>query len=109
MDELETRPRDARTVPGEKAPPARPVRTGRPAILDLGQAGKRMQDSPPIGGIFEAISRGERSPTEVHASVEREDPIVEIEDFNLWYGTSQAVHHLSLIVPRGKVTALRAQ
>ena len=32
--------------------------------------------------------------------------MLEIEDFNLWYGAKQALFDIAMAVPRGKVTAL---
>ncbi|MBX7072979.1 MAG: phosphate ABC transporter ATP-binding protein PstB [Pirellulales bacterium] len=45
-------------------------------------------------------------PTETHAAVAKEDPVVETERFSLWYGQKQALFDINLIIPRGKVTAL---
>jgi phosphate transport system ATP-binding protein len=42
----------------------------------------------------------------VHDSVAREQAILEIEHFYLWYGASQALHDISMRCPAGKVTAL---
>ncbi len=33
-------------------------------------------------------------------------PAVEVQHFNLWYGKKQALHEISMSIPRGKVTAL---
>lgn len=60
----------------------------------------------PIGGVFEAISRGESFVTETHEELASEDPVVGIEDFDLHYGHSQALFGVNMCVPRGKVTAL---
>jgi phosphate transport system ATP-binding protein len=59
-----------------------------------------------IGGLFEAISRGNRFPSAVHPTMGGLEAVVEIADFNLWYGSAQALHDVALRVPRGKVTAL---
>ena len=56
--------------------------------------------------LFAAISRGETLPTETHASLAGMDAVVEISDFKLWYGSSQALHQIGMSVPRGMVTAL---
>jgi phosphate transport system ATP-binding protein len=32
--------------------------------------------------------------------------VLEVEGFALWYGSTQALHAISLSVPKGKVTAL---
>jgi phosphate transport system ATP-binding protein len=53
-----------------------------------------------------AIAAGETPPTAIHDSVLAEEPVLEIKDFNLWYGAAQALHKNELDVPRGKVTAL---
>ena len=44
----------------------------------------------------EAITRGESVPTEVHAAMAREEPVVEIDHFNLFYGQKQALHDVSM-------------
>jgi phosphate transport system ATP-binding protein len=62
--------------------------------------------SAAIGGLFEAISRGEVFDSVIHAEVTREDPVVEVDGFNLWYGATQALHAVGFNVPKGKVTAL---
>jgi phosphate transport system ATP-binding protein len=56
--------------------------------------------------IFEAIARSETFPAEMHAAVRGVEPLLEIRDFRLWYGAKQALHSISMPVPRGKVTAL---
>ena len=55
---------------------------------------------------FAAIARGETVPGRVHESLDDEEAILEIEDFNLWYGEARALHDVSMAVPAGKVTAL---
>jgi phosphate transport system ATP-binding protein len=52
------------------------------------------------------IERGEVFPPEVHPALAREEPILEIRDFCLWYGAAQALFNVGMTVPRGKVTAL---
>jgi phosphate transport system ATP-binding protein len=58
------------------------------------------------GDRLAAISRGERFPAEVHPRLAKEQPVVEIQKFNLWYGQKQALHDITLAVPKDKVTAL---
>ena len=55
---------------------------------------------------LEAIRRGETLPSEIHASLQQEKPVVEVDRFCLWYGEAQALHNISMKVPRGKVTSL---
>ncbi len=57
-------------------------------------------------GRLAAIGRGETVPTEVHAALKKEEPVVEVDDFNLWYGAKQALYHVSMLIPKNKVTAL---
>ncbi|HND56819.1 MAG TPA: ATP-binding cassette domain-containing protein, partial [Pirellulaceae bacterium] len=52
------------------------------------------------------IARGEAVPAVVHESVWDEQPVVEIEDFCLWYGAKQALHDITLPIPAGKVTSI---
>ena len=59
-----------------------------------------------IGGLFEAISEGRDWESVIHDEVAQADPVVEIEDFDLWYGSAKALHGVSFKVPRGQVTAL---
>ena len=56
--------------------------------------------------LLKRIARGEVIQTAVHEEVHTENPVLEIEDFNLWYGQKQALFHNSLQIPFGKVTAL---
>ena len=66
-----------------------------------------MNYAPAISGhVFEAISKNEQFPAEVHASLASEAHVLEVERFDLWYGKSRALHSITLSVPRGKVTAL---
>ncbi|HEY2881206.1 MAG TPA: phosphate ABC transporter ATP-binding protein PstB [Pirellulales bacterium] len=53
-----------------------------------------------------AITQGQSVPTETHAAVAKEDAVLSIRDFNLWYGAKQALHHIAMAIPRNKVTAL---
>ncbi len=92
---------------------ADPDTTQDPAAPQSGvdEPGANAQDAPgftrqPHGGRLEAIVRGERVVTETHNAVESEDIVLEIDNFNLWYGDKQALFHNTINVPRGKVTAL---
>jgi phosphate transport system ATP-binding protein len=42
----------------------------------------------------------------IHPELDTENAIVEIEDFNLWYGPQQALYNINMRIPYGKVTAL---
>lgn len=60
----------------------------------------------PAAGRFEAIQRGEEVTAHIHEELMHENCILDIENFNLWYGATQALFDISLSVPHGKVTAL---
>ncbi len=53
-----------------------------------------------------AVAAGIDVPSEVHAQVGRETPVLEIDRFNLWYGQKQALHGISMPISQSKVTAL---
>lgn len=61
---------------------------------------------PAVPNRMEAIARGETIPADIHAALKREDCVLEIENFRLWYGQKQALFDISMGVPRGKVTAM---
>ena len=52
------------------------------------------------------IASGETFPTDVHDEVAGENHILEIRNFNLWYGDKQALFDVSMQIPKGQVTAL---
>jgi phosphate transport system ATP-binding protein len=83
-------PADVPRVEGPASP--RPARDGRPAA-----AGENRLD---------AIARGEPFATTTHPALAAERPVLEIEDFNLWYGAKQALFDVRMAIPAGKVTAL---
>jgi len=53
-----------------------------------------------------SIEQGAAVRTETHPELASEDPVLDIAHFNLWYGTAQALHDISMVIPKGKVTAL---
>jgi phosphate transport system ATP-binding protein len=57
-------------------------------------------------GRLLAIARGEIVPTETHAALAKETPVLEIDQFELWYGLKQALYDIKMAIPRHKVTAL---
>ncbi len=56
--------------------------------------------------VLEAIRRNEPTTSAVHASVGEHEAIVAIRGLRLWYGAKQALHDVSMSIPRGKVTAM---
>src|SRR5260370_32754329 len=59
-----------------------------------------------INGRVMAIGRGEKSKTEIHPPLLREDPVLAIDQFCLWYGLKQALFDVTLPISRGKITAV---
>jgi phosphate transport system ATP-binding protein len=59
-----------------------------------------------VGGRLQAISRGEPISTAVHPELSREEMVLHIDQFCLWYGSKQALFDVTLGVPRHKITAL---
>ncbi len=58
------------------------------------------------GGLFECIAEGRVFEPVIHDEVATDEAVVEVDGFDLWYGDTQALHDISLSVPKGKVTAL---
>ena len=55
---------------------------------------------------LEAALRGETVEAVVHSVLAKEKPVLDIADFNLWYGRKQALHAITMPIPEHKVTAL---
>lgn len=55
---------------------------------------------------LESIARGEVIETAVHDEIKNIREILDIRDFNLWYGEKQALFNISIRIPGGQVTAL---
>jgi phosphate transport system ATP-binding protein len=67
-----------------------------------------VQDQPSSArrSVADAIAAGEPYEPEVHPRIAREDHILRVENFSLYYGQSKAIHRVSMNIPRGRVTAL---
>lgn len=52
------------------------------------------------------IVAGKRVEAVIHDKILAADAAVSIENFSLWYGKKQALHDVSIPIPRGEVTAL---
>ena len=61
---------------------------------------------PSATARLDAIARGELVEPVVHDALAAESPVVEIEHFNFWYGSKQALFDITMPIPRGKVTAI---
>jgi len=67
-------------------------------------AGRAISDG--TANRLDAIARGEAFTPEIHDALIEEDHVLRVENFSLFYGAKQALHSISLAIPRGKVTAL---
>ena len=65
-----------------------------------------MRGAPMTLGRLAAIARGDVIEPVIHAGMAKEEAVLEVQGFNLWYGSKQALFDIGLNVPRGKVTAL---
>jgi phosphate transport system ATP-binding protein len=65
-----------------------------------------VEKNAPEVGRLEAIQRGEHVDAVVHKALAKEKSVLDIIDFNLWYGKKQAIHSISMAIPAGQVTAL---
>jgi phosphate transport system ATP-binding protein len=88
--------------PPPAAPPA--VAAGAPSAAPSypREAGRAIA----AGNRLAAIANGESFATATHDALSREQAVVQISDFCLWYGQKQALHDVNMTIPRGKVTAL---
>lgn len=57
-------------------------------------------------GRLEAIARGETVPAETHPGLALEESVLDVKQFNLWYGQAQALYDINMVIPKGKVTAM---
>ena len=84
-------------------PPRRDITGAEPAMPTV-------DESPREAGAprdrLAAVAAGREVEAEVHDSVLAEPPVLEVDRFNLWYGTKQALHRITMPVPLNKVTAL---
>ncbi|MEX0717210.1 MAG: phosphate ABC transporter ATP-binding protein PstB [Planctomycetaceae bacterium] len=100
--QMRPQPEPSTPQPASPAPVAASLAASRGASSSsLGKGGKAKGASR-----LEAVMRGERVPAETHAAVAREKFVLEVRDFNLWYGEKQALFDVSLGIPAGMVTAI---
>ena len=59
-----------------------------------------------VSSRLEAISKGQLVPSVIHPDLSDCQSVLEVENFNLWYKSKQALFDISMPVPAGKVTAL---
>ncbi len=56
--------------------------------------------------LSDAIRDNQPFNAETHAETNSEQSVLDIKDFSLFYGSSQALHEIGMKIPSGKVTAL---
>jgi len=66
----------------------------------------RARHAPARYEMIEAIRRGEATEPVVHDEIKQHESVIDIDGFKLWYGQAQAIHDISMKIPRGAVTAL---
>ncbi|HMO35035.1 MAG TPA: phosphate ABC transporter ATP-binding protein PstB [Gemmatales bacterium] len=77
-----------------------------PAALHNPVAKPTTSSTKIVTGCIQAIAQGEKITTTVHPELQQESTILNIENFNLYYGEKQALFDISLEIPRGKITSL---
>ena len=78
------------------------ARDSRNVVAQVAASKRRREREDPLV----AIAEGRTVPSAVHPSLAEEDIVLEVRNFNLWYGDAQALHNIGMDVPRGQVTAL---
>jgi phosphate transport system ATP-binding protein len=66
----------------------------------------RAEHAVPKLDRLQMIARGQTVEPVIHDDVLREEQVLQIQNFNLWYGKKQALFNINMSIPRGKVTAL---
>src|SRR4029079_12968258 len=66
----------------------------QPTIAEAGNLPHPAQSarSAPSSSRLTAVAEGKPVPPETHAAVSKEDPVLTVDNFNLWYGAKQALH-----------------
>src|SRR4051812_48145107 len=82
-------------------PAARPVFVGGASDASAPDNGEstRRTDTHSLAGPTPAAP-------EVHKELAGEQKVLTVDQFNLWYGRTQALHNITMAIPAGKVTAL---
>ncbi|MBF0169427.1 MAG: phosphate ABC transporter ATP-binding protein [Alphaproteobacteria bacterium] len=59
-----------------------------------------------MNAIVKNTGQGEFESTVCHITASSDGPVIEIKDFNLWYGKAQALFNVTMNIEKGLVTAL---
>ncbi len=82
-----------------------PPNTGHAVNLAAGKPDIGSVPAESVGRLA-AIARGETVPAETHEAIGHDEAVLDIQNFDLYYGPKQALFSINMRVPRGKVTAL---
>lgn len=55
---------------------------------------------------LEQIASTDNFKSEIHDEIKAQTPIINVKDFNLWYGAKQALFNINMPIAEGQVTAL---
>jgi phosphate transport system ATP-binding protein len=61
---------------------------------------------PPVTAPPRASDADRPNGSHIHPELESEQHLIKVENFDLFYGQTQALHRISMSIPAGKVTAL---
>jgi phosphate transport system ATP-binding protein len=81
--------------------PSSPSMPDRPPHLDPLHASVK-----PPSGFQDAVREGKAFKAYTHPQLEREEAVLRVKDFSLYYGQSRALWDINMIFARGKTTAL---
>ncbi len=95
---------DSQEAPSKGVPAPIPEGSKSAATAEKGAVPPRKRTIP--AGHLAAIARGEHVRPEIHAAALKEQYVLGIENFNLWYGKKQALYDINMGVPSGMVTAM---
>jgi len=96
------------TMPAENT--QQPGLQSSPAIAPVSPT--RFEVQPEAAGpmsspaFADCIRAGQGFTTRTHDALRREDHIIHVKDFNLYYAKARALYDINMSFPRGKVTAL---
>ena len=96
-----TKPQPPPSSPHQAQPPAMRT-TPLPALLP----GQAANGNGHAAAAESAAALHSIKPLEVHAELASEKHILNIRDFELYYGKAQALHSITMDIPESKVTAL---
>lgn len=85
-------------------PGAKPFDGAASATAEKGTSASRKRSVP--AGHLASIARGEHVSPEIHEAALKEQYVLNIERFNLWYGAKRALFDITMGIPSGMATAI---